>query len=93
MKLVLFEIEEIFNGQSVTKSPCVKCDMKSDKHGTSVASVNNAQIKTWAERKNELFEFLNFIQMKTSSSLSGLIAALFSLSKCKLWFVSLMSPL
>ena len=60
MKLVLFEIEDIFNSQSVTKSPCVKCDMKSDKHGTSVASVNNAQIKTWAERKNELFEFLNF---------------------------------
>ena len=60
MKLVLFKIEDIFNSQIVTKSPCVKCDIKSDKHGTSVASVNNAQIKIWAERKNELFEFLNF---------------------------------
>ena len=78
MKLVLFKIEDIFNSQIVTKSPCVKCDIKSDKHGTSVASVNNAQIKIWAERKNELFEFLNFFQMKTSSSLSELVAALFS---------------
>ena len=58
--------------------------VSSDKHGTRVASVNNAQIKTWAEGK-WTFRIFEFFQMKTSSSLSELIAAFISSPKCKLW--------